>query len=716
MSRLAVLPAFFFLLATVSVYGQTMAVLPTDSLYLEATVISSDKIGRNVSEIPAKTNIATSFEIKAGSSFTIADVLKSKPGLSKGGDGIWATNINLRGMSENRLVTLIDRNRVEVATDLTTSLSMIDVNDIERVEVINGAQSSIYGSGAIGGIINVVTKDGHFSDAPYFNGSFATSYSSVNNGIGEYLSLYGGGSKWYVKVNGSFSGAGDVNTPEGILKNSRYRTCNAGAIAAFKPATNQILKAQVQFNHSWNVGIPGGAAFSPTATVSYKRADRTMADLNYEISDISRYFEKLAIKCWYQGILLDVEMLPNVPKVDDGAVPTTVLPSASHRSFGVDAESRWNLSEWNTLIVGAEMWQRRISSDRNKYIDQYSAGKRVAQMIRNERPLPNASFTSSGLFAQDQMQFFGNRLILSFGGRADVNVVRNGECHNVEYVMNVATGDINANPPGKYVTFPSGVRTDFSWSANAGLLYKAGRKFDLVLNLSRSYRSPALEELFKFIDLAGNKIHFGNPSLKSEKGIGGDVGFRFHGDRLVFNISAYASRMRDMIVERRMNSVPTSEIDTLVLDNASKALLFGFDAEISYRVAYGLKIYASGAWTIGREISNEWAWLPLIPPLNGRAGVSYENSGILGADLSVSAAGARKIGQTAAGERPTDAWCRLDFSIHSKIFSLGRCNLQLFGGIDNITNADYTNFLSTNRGNIICEPGRNFFLRANLSF
>lgn len=63
-----------------------------------------------------------------------------------------------------------------------------------------------------------------------------------------------------------------------------------------------------------------------------------------------------------------------------------------------------------------------------------------------------------------------------------------------------------------------------------------------------------------------------------------------------------------------------------------------------------------------------------------------------------------------------DAWCRLDFSIHSKIFSFGRCNLQLFGGIDNITNADYTNFLSTNRGNIVCEPGRNLFVRANLSF
>ncbi|HBG54593.1 MAG TPA: hypothetical protein DDW70_10370, partial [Rikenellaceae bacterium] len=63
-------------------------------------------------------------------------------------DGVWATNINVRGLSEDRLVILIDGNRVETATDLTASLSMVDVNDIEHVEVIKGAQSSLYGTGA----------------------------------------------------------------------------------------------------------------------------------------------------------------------------------------------------------------------------------------------------------------------------------------------------------------------------------------------------------------------------------------------------------------------------------------------------------------------------------------------------------------------------------------------------------------------------------------
>ena len=132
-----------------------------DTLSLKEAVVTSLKIERLIDETPAILNIVTSLDVKQRSSFTVADVLKYQPGLAIGGDGVWATNINVRGLSENRLVTLVDGNRIETATDLTASLAMIDVNDIERVEVIKGAQSSLYGSGAMGGIVNIITKDGY---------------------------------------------------------------------------------------------------------------------------------------------------------------------------------------------------------------------------------------------------------------------------------------------------------------------------------------------------------------------------------------------------------------------------------------------------------------------------------------------------------------------------------------------------------------------------
>ncbi len=707
--------AILFLLGAQAASGQENQTL-NDTLSIEEAVVTSLKIERSVDDIPASVNVVGSLSAKQHSSPTISDVLKSEPGLSKGGDGVWATSINVRGMSENRLVTLIDRNRIETATDLTASLSMIDVNDIDHVEVIKGAQSSIYGSRAIGGIINVVSKDGYFSGAPYFHGSASANFSSVNCGHGEYVSLYGGGQKWFVKANGSYGHANDIMTPEGILTGSGYTTTNVGLSAGFRPGDRHTLKLRFQRNFSFDVGIPGGAAFSPAATAKYKQIGRTLLSVEYEMTDLTRTLSSLRFKGFYQSILRNVEMLPNAPKPETGAMPVKVTPYALNNTFGGSGEATWNFSPSHTLVAGAEFWRRNNSSDRKKYIDQYAAGALKAQLIRSETPLPTASYVSAGIYAQDEMKFLDERMILTFGGRIDVNSVTNQECFNVNYVENLTTGQINYNPDGKRVIFEAGRRTDPSWSGNAGLLFKATQKFDLTLNLSRSYRSPAFEEMFKFIDLSGNKIHFGNPDLKSENGIGADLGARFHGEKLKFDISVFVNRINDMIVERKVNADPSSVNDTLVLDNASRALLYGFDFDVSYSILPQLKVYASGAWTIGMETSKEYAWLPLIPPANGRIGIAYNNYRILGTSLELAAAGARTANQIAEGETPTEAWCRLDYSINSKIFSFGRCALQIFGGIENITNADYTNFLSTNRGNIRCEPGRNFFIRVNFTF
>ncbi|MCQ2154915.1 MAG: TonB-dependent receptor [Bacteroidales bacterium] len=661
---------------------------------LEESVVASFRPDGAIRDMAADVNVVTSLDAKKSVATTAADVLSREPGLSKGGDGVWATNIHVRGFGEDRLVTLVDRVRVAVATEHTTSLSMLDVNDIERIEVVKGAQSSIYGTGAVGGIINVITKDGHFANEPYFGGRFTANYASANNGHGEYLSLQGGGRKWYVRASGSFYGAGDIRTPQGYLPNSAYKSANAALKAGFKPKENRVLKLNFQQSHSWDVGVPGGAAFSPQATATFKNADRTLASLSYGMTAITESLSNLDFKVFYQGIRLDVEMQPNAPKPQTGARPVLVTPGATHRTFGARAESRWDPAGWNNLRAGAEIWQRRISSYRYKYIDKYSDGEPVSQVVLNETPLPDASYTSAGIFVQDAMNFLDGRLLLDLGARADVNHVSNSSC----------------------ATFPEGSRTDPSWSANAGLLFKACRECDLTLNVSRSYRSPALEELFKFIDLSGNKVHYGNPSLKPEKGLGADLGVRARSDGFEFHLSAYVNGIRDMIVERRMNVEAESVNDTLVLQNAGRALLYGFDFSISYEIIKGLKVYASGDWTIGREISDNWNWLPGIPPLNARAGISYDNMKILGASFECVAAGARKDGQIASGERATQGWYRLDFAIHSRIFTFGRCALQLFAGVDNITNQTYTNFLATNRGNIICEPGRNFFIRANFTF
>ena len=122
----------------------------------------------------------------------------------------------------------------------------------------------------------------------------------------------------------------------------------------------------------------------------------------------------------------------------------------------------------------------------------------------------------------------------------------------------------------------------------------------------------------------------------------------------------------------------------------------------------------TGSYVRGRDTYNKTD-LPLIPPLNGSFTVSYTHPKVGNASVTLWAV--NKQDKIAEGETPTDGYFRLDFALNTRVFHFWKvCGFQLFAGIDNITNTAYTNHLSTNRGSISVEPGRNFYVRGNFTF
>jgi hemoglobin/transferrin/lactoferrin receptor protein len=237
--------------------------------------------------------------------------------------------------------------------------------------------------------------------------------------------------------------------------------------------------------------------------------------------------------------------------------------------------------------------------------------------------------------------------------------------------------------------------------------------------LARSFRAPSLEERFKYIDL-GNYVRLGDPSLNPEKGYSADLGIRIWSPRLCLQSGVFLNRITNMIVEAPGEFVYTltseSEPDTipaLINSNVSKALLYGFDFKLDYNVYDNLVLFVSGAYVRGKNTDANKN-LPLVPPLNGRLGIRYSNYKAGAVELTL--VGAAKQNKIAEGEKETDGYYRLDMAVNTNKIDLGIARLQVFAGIDNITNNSYTNHLSTNRGDISIEPGRNIFLRLNLSF
>ncbi len=694
-------------------------------------VVSSFRINRTIKELPVPLAVVGSYNFQKSSSLTLSNVLASEPGISMGSDGIWSTKVNIRGMNEDRLVTLIDGNRIETATDLTASLSMIDINDIERVEVIKGAQSSLYGTGAMGGIVNIISKDGQFGNKSYLSGNIISGYASANNLFTGHGEINTGSSKWFIRLSGTYNNADNIRTPEGILPNSQYTARNITVKTGFKPFRNHTLRIQYQDYHAKDAGIPGGEAFPGPAEAKYSDISRQLLSASYEISDISDLLTNVKFNYFIQFIRRDVEMIPNtvtitpLPAGSQRVTPELFIPKGNHLTNGAQIQSTWKLTDKNTLIAGADAWQRNLTTERTKYIksevlDTEGAVIKTNNIIRGETPIPESSFTSAGIFVQDETQLLDDKLKIIAGGRFDGIAVKNEKGFDVDYL--IVNGVRNDTPPNQRITFTKGTTHNISWSTNFGTIYRLFRNTDLSINFARSFRAPSLEERFKYIDL-GNYVRLGDPDLHPESGYSADAGLRIWNPALVFQADFFINRISNMIVETpgefiyTINTGPLEgTIDTLpalVNANVSKAVLYGFDFGLQYNFHSNFVLFASGAYVRGKDTEAN-ANLPQIPPLNGRLGIRYTLPGIGSAE--VVATGAARQDKVAEGEKETGGYVRYDLSVSSENIQLSKTKIQIFAGIDNITDRSYTNHLATNRGSISVEPGRNIYLRLKLSF
>ncbi len=694
-------------------------------------VVSSLRINRQIKMLPAPMAVISVSDYQKETALTISNVLDKEAGIAMGGDGIWATNINIRGLSENRLVTLIDGNRVETATDLTASMSMIDVNDIERVEVIKGAMSSLYGSGAMGGIINIITKNARFSDKPYLSGNVISGFSSANKLFSEHAEIGAGSERWGIRLSGSYSDAGDIRTPEGTLFNSGYKYNNIAADLGVKPFANHLLKVQYQRYWATDVGIPGGDAFPGPAEASYSGIGRELFSASYEIKDISEKLSSLELSLFSQNIDRNVSLKPNTVSqtpLPNGNTkltrPELFTPVGKHLTNGIQLQSTWELSDNNTLIAGVDAWNRKLSTERTKYITVEVINPEdqiinTSTIIRGETPIPNSSFTSSGVFVQDETKILNDRLTLIAGGRIDGVWINNDEGYNVDYII---INDVRNDSPDHIITFPEGSENSISWSANAGLLYTLPGNTDISLNLARSFRAPSLEERFKYIDL-GNYVRLGDPSLKPESGYSADIGIRKWNQNFNLQAGVFVNHITNMIVEvpgefiftsiTGTSETTTDTLPAFINSNVSKALLYGFDCNFEYNFYNSFVLYGSGSYVRGKDIS-AGENLPLIPPLRGRLGIRYTYHRMGSAEFTLT--GVAKQTRIAEAEEETDGYIRLDMAVSTNTLKLGKAGVQVFAGIDNITDTSYTNHLSTNRGRISVEPGRNIFVRLKLSF
>ena len=698
----------------------TIALSPM-MLNLADMVVTSPKIDKQLRDIALPLTVVRAEKIATQAPVSIANILQNEPGIAMGRDGIWGTFISIRGLSRNTIVTLIDGNRIDTANDLAAGLSMMDVNDIEQIEVIKGAASSLYGSGAMGGVINIITKSGWYQDKAYLKMNLTTGYASVNQaGLGR-VQVNVGHRNWYGYFSSMMRKAGDAKTPSGTL-DSQYKDDNYSSRLSVKPFNHQEINLSYQKYNAHDVGMPGGYPIFPNnARVRYPVEKRELFSAEYRLSDLSSHWLRTSIKYYYQDILRHVENLPyivnNVPAAG-GQPPKRVSvlkisPGATHTTNGVQIQNNWLWGNGHYVVWGIDAWQKDYRGFRTKesiieVLNPVSGAvqKTISKTV-GELPIPDAYYRSMGVYGQYEQRFFHERLQTTLGARYDRIQVENKQALNPLY--EITDGVRNNTPAGQTIMWSGHRALNHSWSSNMGLLYLLAHNFDVTLNLAHSFRSPFLEERFQYIDL-GNLLKVGDPFLKPETGNFMDWGCRYITPSLQLYANIFYNRLQNMVGE-----IPGryENRNALIKTNIGKAELYGAEMSQSTVLSDHLSVWSRASYVRGNDLLVHQP-LAQIPPFNGGLGVQIQvsNWGTVDAAATIYDGQERIV----SGEFKTPGYVYYDIYVNSRAVRWGAWSGRLMIGCENVTDKDYRNHLATNRGLITSEPGRNFLARYQMEF
>lgn len=216
----------------------------------EVVVVTADRTVQPIGQSIASATVITAKQIKEQGAQTVADVMRLVPGvtLRQSGQVGAAASTYIRGSKSNQILVLVDGERVSSPAFIMTDLSKLPVDDVSRIEVIRGPVSSLYGSEAIGGVINIITR--RPSDR---TGDLALSLG--DHGRQERsLSLGSGGEKM------SWQLVSSVPTYDGSRANSDYSATNMSAKVIMPSVKGWDLALNARNDHD-SLGLPGPASF-----------------------------------------------------------------------------------------------------------------------------------------------------------------------------------------------------------------------------------------------------------------------------------------------------------------------------------------------------------------------------------------------------------------------------------------------------------------------
>lgn len=560
----------------------------------EEVTVTASSVDQATTGALRATEVLDSVELTERTHTSLGEVLEYQPGIAKRSFGPGTTRPVIRGFDGDRVLVLQDNTPISsLGSQSGDHGEPVNVLSLERVEIVRGPGTLLYGSNAIGGVVNAITSTNNESapsrDEPrgYVTGFGGSAYRQAGGSAGFDLGL---GQGFLLFANGGGQRTGDYDTPVGKIPNSFTRSYDGTAGLGYFGRRGFFRLSASYDNRLYGVpfagffeegGLIGGGGGGEEGEPSLDPFDSEPINLRMRRQNFRFNGGVRNLSSFISGINVFADYTDYQHKELEGAEVGTVF----------------NNDQFNFRTVFEQQQRGRVTGRfgvSGFTRDYVTSGAEVLA--------PPTDQTNFAVFALEEFNF--ERTVFQFGGRVETNRYRPGTLTDEE---------------GNSRAFQNRNFTGFSGSA--GVRFGLFENASLVGNFTHSYRAPALEELFNFGPHIGTlTFEVGDQNLRRERSNGVDAGFRYGSPRVALEANAYYYDFDSFVF-----LAPTGNFE----DGLPEALYTQRDARF-YGSEIGLnlglvenRLNLDSSFDFVNARIKDGPPLPRIPPLRGRLGLEF---------------------------------------------------------------------------------------------
>lgn len=675
---------FASLARQVFVNGTTTISLTLEStaLHLEAVTVTATRAPIAPLASPLATDALSGERLRREHEVSLAQALEGLAGVRDLSTGQQVGKPVIRGLTGPRVLVLDDGLRLEDYSWSDEDGPSVDSRMAERIEVIRGPASVLYGSDAIGGVINIVPDE--LPDArgeKSFVSGAAEAYGATNNGeVGGVLRAEGGRGALGFRATaigrhaGNFhTPRGNEETPTGDIYDTGYGSLNGEIAVGYHGDRNAATIRYERYGGDFGLldgpPVPEDNESGPLRRLADNRLQGTTS---WQLNESAR----LQTRSQYQRHSLK-ELVGDSRTGDDTPSFDLLL-----QTFTTDVLLQHDHGGWLTGTIGIS----------GLYQDNRSMG--VFPLV------PKARTTNGAAFAFEQATF--GRWSFLAGARGDAHHI--GADANTELQLDAQTRNTSA------------------FSGDVGAVFRPLAHLAFAANVGRAFRAPTLYELFtNGPHLGEGRYEVGIASAVPEQSLNTDLSVRWESGRFRGEIAAYRNRIDHFLFVEPTGSSATVENDeggedTLPVyqyKQTSRATLTGIDVSAEVEATRLLTVRGRFDYVRGNNEATA-SPLPLMPPARGDFEAELHTASGSASNRAYVMAGTQLVSkQNRLGQfdTPTDGYALLNLGAGAGR-QLGGREFFLDLRLRNATNKRYSNFLSRYK-TFAYEPGRNLIVRVS---